>query len=72
MSPSSVAIGSSTQIALLITPLITIIGWMMGQPMTLDFHPFSTVVLFISVLVVNYLILDGKSNWYVDVVKCRA
>jgi Ca2+:H+ antiporter len=31
--------------------------------MTLHFHSFETVVFFISVLVVNYLIVDGKSNY---------
>ncbi|KAG9736508.1 hypothetical protein KCU75_g17265, partial [Aureobasidium melanogenum] len=35
----------------------------MGQPMTLHFQMFETVVFFVSVLVVNYLIADGKSNY---------
>ncbi|RKP25271.1 Sodium/calcium exchanger protein-domain-containing protein [Syncephalis pseudoplumigaleata] len=58
-----VALGSSMQIALLVTPLLVIIGWAIGQPMTLFFHGFETVVLFVSVLITNYLIMDGKSNW---------
>ncbi len=59
----AVAVGSSTQICMLITPLTVIIGWALNQEMTLDFHAFETVVLFITVLIVNYLIQDGKSNW---------
>jgi Ca2+:H+ antiporter len=58
-----VALGSSMQIALLVTPLLVIIGWAIGQPMTLFFHGFETVVMFVSVLITNYLIMDGKSNW---------
>lgn len=58
-----VAIGSSMQIALLVTPFLVILGWIMGQPMTLHFETFETVVFFVSVLVVTYVIGDGKSNY---------
>jgi Ca2+:H+ antiporter len=58
-----VAIGSSLQIALFVTPLMVILGWIIGQPMNLYFHGFETVVFFISVVVVNYLIQDGESNY---------
>lgn len=59
----NVAIGSSMQIALFVTPFLVILGWIMGEPMTLHFQTFETVVFFLSVLVVNYLIQDGKSNY---------
>ena len=55
-----VAIGSSMQIALLVTPFLVILGWIMGKPMTLHFETFETVVFFLSVLITNYLIQDGK------------
>lgn len=60
-----VAVGSSMQIALLVLPLIVVIGWIMGNDnMTLDFGDgFQVVVLFVAVLLVNYLIADGKSHW---------
>ena len=58
-----VAIGSSLQIALFVTPFLVILGWIIGKPMTLHFQSFETVVFFLSVLVVNYLIQDGKSNY---------
>ncbi|KAI9223513.1 Sodium/calcium exchanger protein-domain-containing protein [Blastocladiella britannica] len=58
-----IAVGSSLQIAILVMPVAVIAGWAMGQPMTLFFNVFDTCVLFISVLIVNYLIMDGKSNW---------
>ena len=48
-----VAIGSSMQIALLVTPFLVILGWIMDVNMTLHFETFETVVFFLSVLVVN-------------------
>lgn len=48
-----VAIGSSMQIALLVTPFLVILGWIMGKDMSLHFETFETVVFFLSVLVVN-------------------
>ncbi|RUS14108.1 calcium/proton exchanger [Endogone sp. FLAS-F59071] len=58
-----VAIGSSMQIALFVTPLTVIVGWGINVPMTLYFNVYETAVMFISVLIVNYLITDGKSNY---------
>ncbi|KAL9061956.1 MAG: hypothetical protein Q9206_000142 [Seirophora lacunosa] len=58
-----VAIGSSMQIALLVTPFLVVLGWIIHQPMSLHFEIFETVVFFLSVLVTNYLISDGKSNY---------
>ncbi|PWY82174.1 Ca2+/H+ antiporter VCX1 [Aspergillus heteromorphus CBS 117.55] len=59
-----VAVGSSMQIALLVLPLIIVIGWGMGNDdMTLYFDAFQVILLFVAVLLVNYLIADGKSHW---------
>jgi Ca2+:H+ antiporter len=59
-----VAVGSSMQVALFIIPLLVIIGWGMGMDeMALSFDPFQVAVLFVAVLLVNYLIADGKSHW---------
>lgn len=59
-----VAVGSSMQIALLVLPLMVILGWITGHnDMTLFFDTFQIAVLFISILLVNYLIMDGKSHW---------
>lgn len=58
-----VAIGSSLQIAIFVTPFLVILGWAMGQPMTLHFETFETVAFFLSSLVVILLIQDGKSNY---------
>lgn len=58
-----VAVGSSIQIALFVTPLIVIIGWAMGREMTLYFTLFETVCLFVSAFMTNFLVLDGRSNY---------
>lgn len=58
-----VAVGSSMQIALLVLPLTVIIGWIIGADMTLVFDDFQIAVLFVAIILVNYLIGDGKSHW---------
>ncbi|KAF5230655.1 hypothetical protein FAUST_9685 [Fusarium austroamericanum] len=58
-----VAIGSSIQIALLVTPFLVIVGWIIGAEMTLHFETFQTVAFAVSVLVVTYTVQDGKSNY---------
>ena len=58
-----VAVGSSMQIALLVLPGIVVIGWIAGkEDMTLYFDTFQIAILFVAVLLVNYLIQDGKSR----------
>lgn len=57
-----VAVGSSLQISLMVTPFLVIFGWIMGQPMSLYFEPFYVIVFFLSVLVVGMLVSDGASN----------
>ncbi|KAI9644344.1 hypothetical protein NHQ30_007701 [Ciborinia camelliae] len=59
-----VAVGSSMQVALFLIPLLVVIGWIMGNDaMNLSFDGFQVAVLFVAVLLVNYLIGDGKSHW---------
>lgn len=59
-----VAVGSSMQVSLFLIPLLVVIGWIMGkEDMTLSFDGFQVAVLFVAVLLVNYLIGDGKSHW---------
>lgn len=40
-----IAIGSSTQIAVLAVPACVIMGWAMGQPFSLDFKAYETVTV---------------------------
>lgn len=57
-----VAIGSSMQIALLVTPFLVILGWIMDRPMTLNFDIFATVVFFLSVLITSYVIAVSSTS----------
>lgn len=58
-----VAVGSSLQIALFVTPLMVLVGWVLNTPMSLYFSTFETAVLLVSVLISNLVILDGELNW---------
>jgi calcium/proton exchanger len=55
---------STLQIALFVTPLMVIVGWFIHQPMTLRFDTFETTVFSLSVIVVNYIIQDGRTNYF--------
>ena len=59
----NVALGSSIQIALFVTPLIVILGWIIQRDMSLYFSLFETISLFASAFIVNYLMIDGRSNY---------
>lgn len=58
-----VAVGSSIQIALFVTPVIVLLGWILSKDMSLYFSLFETVSLFVSAFIVNFLVLDGRSNY---------
>jgi len=59
----SICVGSSIQIATFVLPLLVVIGWFSGHELTLFFEDFETVSFFVSVMLVNLLIQDGKSNY---------
>ena len=58
-----VAVGSSTQIALLVIPFCVIVGWFMDKPMDLNLQMFETATLFTTVITVAFVCQDGRSNW---------
>jgi Ca2+:H+ antiporter len=59
----SVAMGSSLLVALLMAPLLVLVGYAIGQPMNLSFNLFEVVAVAIAVIVANLISLDGRSNW---------
>ncbi|TFK42374.1 Sodium/calcium exchanger protein-domain-containing protein [Crucibulum laeve] len=59
----TICVGSSIQIAAFVVPLLVIVGWISGHELTLFFANFETIILFVSVILVNTLIQDGKSNY---------
>eukprot|EP00201_Polytomella_parva_P017029 CAMPEP_0175056112 /NCGR_PEP_ID=MMETSP0052_2-20121109/10478_1 /TAXON_ID=51329 ORGANISM="Polytomella parva, Strain SAG 63-3" /NCGR_SAMPLE_ID=MMETSP0052_2 /ASSEMBLY_ACC=CAM_ASM_000194 /LENGTH=479 /DNA_ID=CAMNT_0016321079 /DNA_START=108 /DNA_END=1547 /DNA_ORIENTATION=+ len=58
-----VAVGSSTQVAVLILPLCVILAWCMGQPLDLNFNVFEAGVLVFSILLAVVVVQDGSANW---------
>ena len=58
-----VAVGSSIQIALFVTPFVILLGWVLNRDMGLYFSLFETMTLFVSAFIVNFLVLDGRSNY---------
>ena len=59
----SIAMGSSLLVALLVAPVLVIIGYFMGQPMDLNFGLFEVIAVVIAVSFANLISLDGRSNW---------
>ncbi|MBA2565678.1 MAG: calcium/proton exchanger [Gemmatimonadetes bacterium] len=58
-----IAIGSSTQVALLVAPVLVLLSLAMGTPMDLVFTPFEIVSLAMAVGIVTVISLDGETNW---------
>ena len=58
-----VAIGSSTQIALCVLPLLVLIGWCAGLKLSLNFGAYESGSLLLTVISVTFAIKDGVSNW---------
>ncbi|MCH2267808.1 MAG: calcium/proton exchanger [Candidatus Poseidoniales archaeon] len=59
----AIAIGSSTQIAVFVAPLMVVFAWMLGVGLTFEFGILETVAAFLAVMIVNAIAADGKSNW---------
>jgi len=58
-----IAVGSSTQIALFIAPLLIFISLAVGKPMDFFFSGFEVAVVGMSAAIVAFIALDGRSNW---------
>lgn len=58
-----VAIGSSTQISLLVVPLTVLVGWIADKDMTLNFPHFEVILYVLSVLTVSIVLSNPSCNW---------
>jgi Ca2+:H+ antiporter len=59
-----IALGSSTQVALLVAPVLVFAGVLMGQDMNLVFTPFEVLALAMATGVAAIITLDGESHWF--------
>ena len=58
-----IAVGSSAQVALVVTPMLVFAGLAFGHHLTLNFSAFDIGAIALSVAVVAFIVLDGRSNW---------
>ena len=59
----SIAVGSSTQVALLIAPLLVLIGAASGRPMDLAFPRMQVAAIALAVAIASSVARDAESNW---------
>ena len=60
-----IAIGSSTQIALFVAPVLVFVSLLAGEPyLDLIFSSFEIAAVAFSSLVLGFIALDGRSNWF--------
>src|SRR5579883_3096164 len=58
-----ITVGASTQVALLVAPLLVFAGWFLGQDMNLLFSPYEMWAVIMAVFITRTLIYDGESSW---------
>jgi Ca2+:H+ antiporter len=67
-----VALGSGTQIALMVLPFLVVVGWIEGRSLALDLGGTESLVYLFAVLLVTVALKDGFSNWLVGAVLMAA
>ncbi len=61
----NICIGSAIQVALVIAPLLVIMSWLMGRPMTLVFgNPLDLFAIAGAAFTVNAIAADGETTWF--------
>jgi Ca2+:H+ antiporter len=58
-----IAVGSSTQIAMFVAPVLVFISLAIGHPMDFVFNTFEIAMVTLATLIVAVISLDGRSNW---------
>ena len=60
----TIAVGSSTQVALFVAPLLVFLSMAVGHPMSLVFNAFEISAIVVSVIIVEMISSDGETNWF--------
>jgi Ca2+:H+ antiporter len=61
----SICIGSAIQMALVVAPLLVILSWLIGSPMTLVFtNPLDLFAIAGTAFIVNAIAGDGETTWF--------
>jgi Ca2+:H+ antiporter len=59
----NIALGSGSQIALFVAPLLVFVSVLIGKPMNLCFTPPEVLSIIASVLILSFVATDGECNW---------
>ncbi|MFN5118328.1 MAG: calcium/proton exchanger [Cyanobacteriota bacterium] len=59
----SVSLGSTLLVALLVVPVLVLVGPLLGHPLDLSFQVYELVAVATAVVVSNLASLDGRSDW---------
>jgi Ca2+:H+ antiporter len=59
-----IAMGSSAQIALLVAPVLVLLSFPLGHPMSLVFEPFELVALIVTLAIAAVITVDGQATWF--------
>lgn len=60
----ALSLGRCMQNALMVVPLTILLAWCMGiNDISLQFDAFTITTLFISMVILGYVVQEGKSNW---------
>ena len=63
-----IALGSATQIALFVAPVLVLLSYVLGPtPMDLQFWPGAVVMIFIATMTAVLVTNSGRSTWFVGV-----
>ena len=60
---SEIAVGASMQLAMLVVPVLVLLGAVTGHPFDLAFSPLELTALTVGTLLTRQLLDDGKTNW---------
>jgi Ca2+:H+ antiporter len=60
----SIAAGSSSQIALFVAPVLVLVGYVSGHPMSLVFTPLEIAGIVLAVVVMVLIAADGETTWF--------
>jgi Ca2+:H+ antiporter len=63
-----IALGSSTQIALFVAPVLVLASYVLGPtPMTLQFWPGAVLMMLIATVTASFVSNSGRSAWFIGV-----
>lgn len=64
----SIALGSASQIALFVAPVLMLLSYVVGpQPMDLQFWPGAVTMVMIAAVVASFITNSGRSAWFIGV-----